>query len=226
MDSLRETSIWLAINGTRRIMLTCSPHDREALALGHLLSEGWIDEAGDVLALALVAGPGDASGVDMTLDVTREHAALQLRDHRLQHGCGLRHEIDCERPAVAGKVMPAVEAAALFRALFAAADKASPAGGVHAAALSDGAALARTACDVSRHSAVDRVIGLHVLDGAPLRGLGLVLTARVSGAIALKCARAGIGWVASRSIATTLAHEVADAFGVAIIERAARARGP
>jgi formate dehydrogenase accessory protein FdhD len=124
LDSLRETSVWLAINGTRRIMLTCSPHEREALALGHLLSEGWIDEAGDVLALAAVDGPCGATGVDMTLDVTRERAALQLRDHRLQHGCGLRHEIDCVRPAVATEVMPAMDAAVLFRALFAAADKA------------------------------------------------------------------------------------------------------
>ena len=93
---------------------------------------------------------------------------------------------------------------------------------MHAAALSDGVALLHTAYDVARHSAVDRAIGLGVKADAGLHELGLVLTARVSGAIALKCGRAGIGWVASRSVATTLAHEIADAYGITVIERAPR----
>jgi FdhD protein len=223
VTGLRETSVWFAINGARRFTLACSAHELDALALGHLRAEGWIDSAADVIHLDVVDGPGGATGVALTIDAAREAAALQLREHRLHHGCGLRHELDCVAPPVAATSAPAVAATALFRSLFTAADAASPAGGIHAAALSDGVNLLHTAHDVARHSAVDRAIGLGVRADAALDRLGLVLTARVSGAIALKCARAGMGWIASRSVATTLAHEIGAAFGVTIIERAPRA---
>jgi FdhD protein len=217
-----ETNVWIAINGVRRITLACSPHELEALVVGHLFAEGWIEAMDDVHAITVAAGPGAAAGVEVTIAAERAGAALLQREHRTTHGCGLRHVIDCEAARAAPRTVPDLAAAVLFRDLFAAADRASPTGGVHAAALSDGGGLLHVATDVARHSAVDRAIGKAVQSGADLSRLGLVLTARVSGAIAMKCAHAGVAWTASRSIATSLAREIADATGVVILERAAQ----
>jgi FdhD protein len=235
---MQETSVWVAINGTRRIALSCSPHQREALALGQLLTEGWIGSVRDVLSLTPAEGPGGACGVHVQLDAAQVDLVLAAQRHRVSHGCGLRHTIDCgdAGAAGAGGTLPPAAASAhgasrgaavvdsgpLFRLLFAAADEAAPDGGVHAAAVSDGRTLGHTAVDVARHCAVDRAIGLALQDGAELGALGVVLTARISGSMALKCARAGLAWAASRSVATSLAHELAAAHGLQLIERAAR----
>jgi FdhD protein len=91
---------------------------------------------------------------------------------------------------------------------------------MHAAALSDGRELLFAIEEVGRHNAVDKVIGQAILAGMPTAGLGLILTARISGEIALKAARAGLGWVASRSVPTTLALELASRAGLPLLARA------
>jgi FdhD protein len=220
---LDEAPVWIAINGVRRILLACSPLNLEALAVGHLVAEAWVDGAAGIHGLRAAAGPGGAYGIELEMEPERVRAAEALRSHRLEHGCGLRHMLDCappqRRPHDRASV-PALTAA--FRALFAAAAAAAPAG-VHAAALcaADGR-LQHVTVDVARHSAVDRTIGVACLAGAAPSAYGLVLSSRISGAIALKAVHAGIPWVASRSIATPLAHEIAAAAGVRLHEQAAR----
>lgn len=226
MDSepaLIEAPFWIAVNGQRRAVLTCLPASPAALALGYLIGEGWIDVPTDVHSLNVVAGPGGCSGVEILADGERIKRAEALRRHQIEHGCGLRHFLDCAPMPVR---RPAPRAATgltdAFRSLFAASSAASPAGGVHAAALTDGSTLHYCAIDVARHCAVDRAIGLACLAGDEPGRYGLVLTSRVSGAIALKAVRAGVSWVASRSLATALAGEIGAAGNLPIHENAAR----
>jgi FdhD protein len=223
-----EATVWIAINGVRRIVLTCAPTETAALALGHLLAEGWVEGAADVSALRTVAGPGGAHGVEVQIDSAQVLRAEALRRHRVEHGCGLRHVLDCGDPATVEPAEPGPTPAPLgdwFRALFAAADATAPDGGVHAAALADESGLQHVATDVARHCAVDRAIGLACLAGADPARYGLLSTSRISAAIAAKAVTARLRWVASRSVATPLAHEIAQAGGVRIIERAARRAG-
>lgn len=214
VNPVAEAPLWIAVNGERRIVLSCSPHEPAPLALGHLVAEGWVERVDDVRAWRTVAG-----GVEVELDAARVAAIEALQRHRLAHGCGLRHYLDCDVDALPR--IPPTDAppdpAPLLRDLF----RLVPAGGVHAAAYCAGAALAHVTADVARHCAVDRVIGMAALAGGTGGG-GLVMTARVSGAIALKAAHSRIGWIASRSIATTLAHELCAAAGIALYERAGR----
>lgn len=232
---MEEAPVWIAVNGQRCIMLTCTPSETDALAVGHLLATGWIRSAAELLAVRTVTGPGGACGVDVEMPAAAAQAGHALRTHMTGHGCGPRHFTDCEdgramlqrRTALVGPtaVSAAPEPAALadaFRALFAIADEASPDGGVHAAALLDEAGLHHAAVDVARHCAVDRVIGIAAMAGDDPGRFGLVLTSRVSGVIASKAVLAGVGWVASRSLATTLAHDLAATVGMPLLERAAR----
>lgn len=222
-----EQIVSIALNGVRRVVMTCSPGDIDALALGHILAEGWISRASDVHSLTVDEedAPRRSSAL-VEVDADLLQRTEMLRRHQTLHGCGLRHVLDCDRNAIAPVHAPeaVVDAAVLLRALFAATDEAAPDGGVHAAALSDGAGLDPISVDVARHCAVDRAIGRGIRQHGGLDTLGLVCSARISGAIALKAVRARLGWIASRSVATTLAHEIADAYGIRLLERGRSAR--
>jgi FdhD protein len=93
-------------------------------------------------------------------------------------------------------------------------------GGIHAAALTDGMVLLAHAEDIGRHNAVDKVIGILVLHRRPLKGLGLLVTGRISAELAFKAARAGVAWVATPSVPSTLAVEIARRNGMLLIGRA------
>jgi FdhD protein len=230
-NALAEAPVWISVNGERRMGLTCTPTAVEALAVGHLLAEGWIRSLEDVQSLTTVDGPGGARGVAAVIPADLCAAANALRRHQMTHGCGVRHFLDCEtlRPRHTADETAleldetALELGASFRALFGAADAASPTGGVHAVALcsADGG-LRYTSVDVARHCAVDRVLGLSLLAGDNPASYGLLLTSRVSGMIALKAVRAGVAWLASRSLGTPLARELAGAEGMPLLEQAAR----
>ena len=91
---------------------------------------------------------------------------------------------------------------------------------MHSAALSDGRSTFFHAHYVGRHNATDKAIGLGLMAGEDLNRVGLLLTSRISGEIALKAARAGLAWVASRSIPTTLALRIAAVASLPLVGRA------
>jgi FdhD protein len=223
-----EAPFWIAVNGQRRAVLSCTAGGSESLAAGYLIGEGWVASAAEIDELVTEAGPGGSSGVRVTVPPGRVAQAAALLEHQMAHGCGLRHFLDCgdQAPTVSPGGPPADRLPEAFRDLFAAADAASPAGGVHAAALFDGASLRHGAVDVARHCAVDRAIGAGALADADLPRLGLLLTSRISAAMVLKAARARLPWIASRSVATPLARELAAAAGLVIHQNAARRAEP
>jgi len=216
-----EIPFWLDVNGRRIATWTCSPGRYEALALGRLMAEGYLQPGGALPELDVVDDQW-AAGVQARLpehDVERAHAE---RLHRLEHGCGVLHFVTCEPQALHAQraPVPGGDWRALFSVLYGGERAAS---GLHAAALSDGTGLHHRTEEVGRHNAVDKVIGGALLAGEPLAGRGLVVSARVSGDMALKASRAGLGWIVTRSVPTTLALTVAAAAGVTIV---ARALGP
>jgi FdhD protein len=230
-SSLSEASVWIGINGKHYRVLSCSAHHLDALAIGHLAAEGCIRTMQDVKDVEIFDGPGGACGANIIIDDALAEAATRLRQHRLEHGCGLRHELDCEPGSLRGRkrtpVSADVDLSIAFRGLFAYAEQESPLGGLHACALMRGNGIVFMDTDVARHCAVDRLIGAAVMAEADPGALGLLLSARLSGAMALKAAIAGIGWIASRSVATSLATEIVTAADLPILQRAVRrAKGP
>lgn len=220
-----EEVVRLRVNGRTVATWSCSPAALEALAVGRMLGLGFVRTGPDVLALR-VTRDGRIHVVDA--EVAEEGAAAALEDaaHRRDHGCGLRFLIDCRpsRIAHASSAATPPDPAVfpdLFRALFERSPSRRDAGGHHTAALSDGEGLLHAHEEVGRHNGVDKVIGGALLAGVDLGAHGLVTTARISGEIMEKAARAGVGWVASRSVPTTLAVEIAGAAGITIVGRAA-----
>lgn len=213
----------LEVAGVRSVAWTCSPGDDEALAAGWLLADGAVRRPEDIDSLEVRAGPVLSLRVRLSDDAGRRYRGLVA--HRRRVLCGLRHVLDCTPdalPARAGRArVPDLDVAAtLLGAMYARADHYQRTGGLHVAALSDGTDIVGWSEDVGRHNAADRVIGRAWLDGRDLGGLGLLLSSRISAALALKAGLAGIGWIVSRSIPTTLAVEIAGRAGTAIVARA------
>jgi FdhD protein len=90
-------------------------------------------------------------------------------------------------------------------------------GGSHAAVLFEGSGVWRgLAEDIGRHNALDKVLGLLLLEGRSPRGLGAVLSGRVSGEMVAKAVQAGLEILAAVSAPSAMAVEVAAASGLTL----------
>lgn len=225
-DTVDEAPFWIEVNGRRVASWTCSPERLEALAAGWLRAEGFIERAEDLVWIEPVAEAAGGFGVRVSVDTVRAHEAERHRQARRDSAAAVLYYVQHAPELLHGHArtlpLPSPDAfASLFRDLLAQEDADRGTGGMHAAALTDGETLRHRVEDVGRHNAVDKAIGAALLAGEDLGRMGLVLTARVSGEIALKAARCGVAWIASRSIPTTLALRIAAAGGLPIVARAA-----
>ena len=210
---------------------TASPRGLEALGAGRLMSLGYVRGAGDILDTRVVPAEETELGIrqiEVTIPKERVAVGVEERDHRQWHGCGLRYLLDCrpdllpEREPERHLPVPEIDAfPELFRELFDRSPTRKTTGGHHTTALTDGEILVHLYEVIGRHNGADKSIGGALLSADDLPGLGLLTTARISGQIAEKAARAGLAWVASRSVPTTLAVGIAEAAGMPIIARAA-----
>ena len=223
LDAVEETPVWLELNGTPVVTWMCTPDQLDDLVIGWLYGEGYIDSPDDILRMRPCAkepgfwvdiAPGRVAAVDG-----------QERRRILASGCG-------SVTAFLGSIaqVPRVEATAalpdtaqmrlLFKELFARGDRYKDTGGIHAAALTDGQRLLFHAEDIGRHNAVDKVLGAAVQGRTDPAGLTLLVTGRISGELAFKAARARLAIIATPSVPSTVAVDIARAAGMTLIGRA------
>ncbi len=219
---VEETPVWLEINGRPAVTWMCTPDLLEELAIGWLYGEGYIARIGDVRLRPCATDLGFWA----TLDAERVRLVeTEGRRPVLASGCGAVSTYLAdpatirEEPARAEPPAPE-RLRELFKALFQRGERYRDTGGIHAAALTDGEVLVGHAEDIGRHNAVDKVIGQALLAGRPVGGLGLLVTGRISAELAYKGARAGLTFLATPSVPSTLAVEIARRSGMVLIGRA------
>jgi FdhD protein len=221
---VEEWPVWLEVNGEPAVTWMCTPDQLEELAVGWLHGEGYIATLDDLVQLRPCA-----PDLGFWADVKPERLAQVKGENRkrvLASGCGavatmLADPATMSRTAPLRGEPPAAETLrALFKQLFAVGARYNETGGIHAAALTDGATLLFHAEDIGRHNAVDKVIGGAVLARTPITGRGLLVTGRISAELAFKAARAGVAWVATPSVPSTLAVTIADRSGMVLVGRA------
>jgi len=219
-------SVWsLVVNDEPYSVGTASPGGEAALGAGRLIADGLIEKAADLLSIGAGVLHNGAVRIEAKIDPRRFAASRELRQHQAAEGCGLFHFLRCApRLLTRGRPVDVVapgDVAPMLQELFEACRQTARGGGVHAAGLGTGGGLRNIIVDVARHAAAEKAVGSAFLtDGLPLGG-GLVVTSRISGAMALLAARAGICWIASRSIPTTLAVDIAAVAGMTLVARAA-----
>lgn len=93
------------------------------------------------------------------------------------------------------------------------------AGGFHLAGATDGHQMSPSYRDVSRHNAVDKVVGWSLLRRVDRERQILCLSGRVSADIVIKAWRAGFPAIATRSLPTAEAVELAHLAGILLVGR-------
>lgn len=225
LAAVEEVPVWLEVNGRPVVTWMCTPDLLEELAIGWLHGEGYIDSIEQVHLRPC------ATDLGFWAEVPEDRiAAVQAEGRRpvLASGCGAVSTFLADPATVEAQpargVPPGLEQLrALFKALFASGDRYKDTGGIHAAALVDAAApspLIAHAEDIGRHNAVDKVLGAALLARQPVRGLGLLVTGRISAELAFKASRAGLAYVATPSVPSTLAVEIARRSGMVLVGRA------
>jgi FdhD protein len=220
---VEEWAVWLEVNGHPVVTWMCTPDQLEELAVGWLHGEGYIETRDDLLRLRPCA-----TDLGFWADVTPERVALVQGENRkrvLASGCGAVTTMLADPHAVKhapprGEPPTGDSFRAVFKQLFASGTRYNETGGIHAAALTDGQRLLFHAEDIGRHNAVDKVIGAAVLAREPLAGRGLLVTGRISAELAFKASRAGLAWVATPSVPSTLALTIAQRSGMVLVGRA------
>jgi FdhD protein len=222
--AVEEVPVWLEVNGRPLVTWMCTPDLLEELAIGWLHGEGYIDSIDQVRLRPC------ATDLGFWADIPPERfAAVQAENRRpvLASGCGavstfLADPATVEQRPARGPVPALEQLRALFKALFARGERYKDTGGIHAAALVDDttSTLIAHAEDIGRHNAVDKVLGGALLARRPIQGLGLLVTGRISAELAFKAARAGLTYVATPSVPSTLAVEIARRSGMVLVGRA------
>ena len=215
--------MWLELNGAPAVTWMCTPEKLDDLVAGWLFGEGYIDRAGDLLRMRPCA-----SELGFWVEVPAEkYESVERAERRrvLASGCGSVTTVLGSLSAVPRRVSHVVlpelaQMRALFKAMFARGERYNETGGVHAAALTDGERLLFHAEDIGRHNAVDKVMGAAVFAGRDPEGLTLIVTGRISGELAYKAARAKVATVATPSVPSTIAVDIARAAGMVLVGRA------
>jgi len=222
---VEEWPVWLEVNGEPAVTWMCTPDQLEELAVGWLHGEGYIASLDDLKQLRPCA-----PDLGFWADVNPERLAQVKGENRkrvLASGCGAVAAMLADPNTMAAPHAPArgeppapESLRTLFKHLFASGVRYNETGGIHAAALTDGVALLFHAEDIGRHNAVDKVIGAAVLARTAIVGRGLLVTGRISAELAFKAARAGLAWVATPSVPSTLAVTIAQRAGMVLVGRA------
>jgi FdhD protein len=225
LDAVEESLVWLEINNTPAVTWMCTPDRLDDLVVGWLYGEGFIETTADLLRMRPCARePG------FWVDIAPERVEAVHHTPRrriLASGCGsvtafLGSLADVPRRP-SNIPLPDIDVAqmrALFKELFGKGERYKDTGGVHAAALTDGSSLLYHAEDIGRHNAVDKVMGAALQDGRTTQGLILLVTGRISGELGYKAARAGMVAVATPSVPSSIAVEIARAAGFMLVGRA------
>jgi FdhD protein len=221
---VEEVPVWLEVNRRPVVTWMCTPDLLEELAIGWLHGEGYIDSIEQVHLRPC------ATDLGFWAEVPEEKVqAVQAEGRRpvLASGCGavstfLADPGNLETRPPRGTVPEPEQLRALFKALFAKGERYKDTGGIHAAALVDSETqtLVAHAEDIGRHNAVDKSLGAALLARRPVKGMGLLVTGRISAELAFKAARAGLAYVATPSVPSTLAVEIARRSGMVLVGRA------
>lgn len=223
LDAVDEVPVWLEVNGQPAVTWMCTPDQLPELVVGWCYGEGYIDARTDLLTMRPCA---KEPGFWVTVPPERfETVEGQERRRVLASGCGAVTTVlgslsNVPRRTTRPVVPDLARTRALFKELFARGERYQSTGGIHAAALTDGEKLLVHAEDIGRHNAVDKVMGARILAGETPDDLILLVTGRISGELAFKAARARVSVVATPSVPSTVAVEIARAAGMVLVGRA------
>lgn len=217
-EVVREFPVKLIVNKREVATLICSPHDLTYLVAGFLRLQGFVRTMEDFLMLS-VCGDFGIANVDI-----RGEMPDKLRPV-LTSGCGAGISFSFHPQTMSPSACPPAprrchlpsEVFGMMEQLARLAENYKSHGGIHSAAVGDGASILLHAEDLGRHNTLDRIAGEALLKGIDLRGTMLVTSGRVSTELAAKAAMLDISLIASRTSPTDMAVKMCEEAGIVLI---------
>ncbi|WP_297433223.1 formate dehydrogenase accessory sulfurtransferase FdhD [uncultured Cetobacterium sp.] len=214
-----EAPVELKVNREKMVTFMCSPYDLEDLALGHLYTRGIIKSKDE---LESIAACKDAKLIaTYTLGEVKDD--LFTIPKVVLSGCGsgalfdekvmqkekieYPRQISLERIKKVAREM--LEGAIMYK----------NSGGMHCASIGNISGEVVIREDIGRHNAVDKVIGAALNKDFDLKNSVITTTGRLSLDMVLKAVATKIPVVATISIPSSLAIELAEKLGVCLIGR-------
>lgn len=218
-----EVPVALVFNGISHAVMLASPDQLEDFALGFALTEGLLDDAGELYG---VETRRTRQGIELHLEVASAcEWRLKTRRRNLagRTGCGLCGTESLEQVQRAD--LPAAPVVHLERGVPGRAQRAlrewqavqQLTGAAHAAAWCDlQGRIVLLREDIGRHNALDKLVGAMTRAGTDTSQGWLLVTSRASFEMVQKSAMAGAGLLAAVSAPTTLALDLARQCGLAL----------
>lgn len=209
-----EHTLHIWVGSRERAALICSPNHLAELALGWALSQGF-----PVTHETPVQVSATANGSQATIDVDAP-AELQWKRYVLggfDAGMLLGH---ADELVASDAMIDSATFDARLEEVFEQFRAARGSGGFHHAALTSHDAVRLVIADISRHNAVDKVVGWAVQNQEPADQSIFFLSGRISTDIVLKAARYGAPIIATRSLPTQQAVQLAEEARIMLICRA------
>lgn len=206
-----------------------TPGEDLDLVAGFLLTEGVVDGADDIVAMAHVDDPADPRGntVDVRLSpgVPAARRERAVRELFASSSCGVCGKASIDRvhlqaPPLSSRLEPAPDVIfGLGMRLRQGQEAFARTGGLHAAALfTPGGELEALREDIGRHNAVDKVIGWRLRqDRVPLSGRILVVSGRAGFEIVQKAWMAGVPALVAVGAPSSLAIDLARQAGMTLV---------
>ncbi len=208
-----------------------TPGNDEALCLGFLYTEAVINSMDQVLSVKYCEDLGRSEGTENLMRVELK-PEVEISDEQFKRNfyttssCGVCGKASIDSIRVNCAPLQLSGAALDKEILFTLPDKLRQAqqvfkhtGGLHASALFTlSGELLSYQEDVGRHNALDKLIGMRLLEGKNnFEQLILVLSGRISFELVQKALRAGIATIAAVGAPSSLAIDLAQEFGMTLI---------
>jgi FdhD protein len=222
-DLPKEHATSIEINGHPVATLLCTPSELAELGAGWVFGQGYAEHPNEIRSVnprsnrisVMIDAPGPGGSawrVLMTAGFDAEHLRVpELANVGLMPLAG--------RGAPGAWTMPRDVFLLSVTDIFTTFRDEGRAGGFHHAGVTDGRQTSPFMRDVSRHNAVDKVVGWALLRRVERQSQILCLSGRISADIVLKAWRAGFPAIASRSLPTAEAVELATLAGIMLVGR-------
>ena len=216
-----EIPLTIFLNDEQLLTLLCSPDKLDYLAIGFLLSEGFINAKDDVESILL-----DKKTTTVRIkikNVQKIEKETVFGNRIITSGCGkgmtffdYRDFSQCRKNESQVQFAPE-KILALVNEFQKRSELFKETGGVHSAALSDGEKILLFAEDLGRHNALDKIFGEALWEGMGLNDKLIFTSGRLSSEMAIKVLKRGIPAVVSPSAPTDLAVGIAQKMGLTLV---------
>jgi FdhD protein len=217
---VREYPLTIFLNGQELITLLCSPTNQKYLAVGFLVSEGFIISKDDIKDIVVDSQKGVVRV--HTLE-GKEQVADVMFKRMITSGCGrgatFYNMADAQgRVNVESQVrISAPDVFVLVREFQGHSRIFKSTGGVHSAALCDNKSIIVFSEDIGRHNAIDKVFGECILNDISTSDRIVVTSGRVSSEIVLKVNKRNIPVLISKSAPTDQGVKLARDMGITLV---------